>query len=418
MLGRSNYHKKDNMNFSTPITLTDVTGKSWSFNSNETLIEFVKKEIDFWAPLINLFTFNQVANSYIQRYSNFQQFFYQLNQWAPNFETWDANTTYSQIIGLVNSQISTNWVWSNHPFIHKWLELNEKSNSNIADAFFEAIVLKTTSRITGANSFEFYQGYLIAYEYINQNKTEINKRRNSEVKSLTRLRDELVEKHNELTDEVGKFQNNLTKWKDNTETKVSDWLVEKNTCLDETVLVQSKNFHEQLANWTEEKTNLANLYQEKLRLDPSVQYWTASAEKLNKQGLTWARTLVFSILFGFVTFAIFFIFWLKGDKTALSLQSLEGVILFATILSCYAFLLKSVSKAMFSSFHLQRVSEESALLTNLYLSLKEGKDDDPESRKIILQALFSRSETGLLSGEHGPTMPSVNEFINIIGKSK
>ena len=73
---------------------------------------------------------------------------------------------------------------------------------------------------------------------------------------------------------------------------------------------------------------------------------------------------------------------------------------------------------MFSSFHLQRVSEESALLTNLYLSLKEGKVDDPESRKIILQALFSRSETGLLSGEHGPTMPTATEFINIIGKSR
>ena len=30
---------------------------------------------------------------------------------------------------------------------------------------------------------------------------------------------------------------------------------------------------------------------------------------------------------------------------------------------------------------------------------------DKESRDIVLQALFSRSETGLLAQEHGPTMP-------------
>lgn len=404
------------MNLSTPITLTDITGKSWSFDSIETFKVFIKKEIDFWSPLANLSATNPSANSYIQRYSHFQYLLSQLISMEPQFAIWDANTTYSQIVNLVNSQIGTSWLWSNHPFILKWLELNETSNSNTADAFFEATVQKTTSRYP--NGFDFFQGYLIAYEYINQGKTDINKRRTSEVKSLDKLRDELAGKHHKLIDEIGDFQNSITEWKDKTEVKVSDWLVEKNSCLDDTVLIQSKNFHEQLAGWVDKKTNLENLYQEKLRLDPSAKYWTSSAEKLNEQGRTWARTLVGSILLGFVTFAIFFICWLKGDKTALSLQSLEGAILFATIISCYAFLLKSISKAMFSSFHLQRVSEESALLTNLYLSLKEGKDDDPESRKIVLQALFSRSETGLLSGEHGPTMPSVTEFINIIGKSR
>ena len=406
------------MNFSTPITLTDATGKSWSFDSTETLKVFIKKEIDFWTPLTSLSASNPTANSYIQKYSNFQYVLNQLTSLEPNFETWDANTTYSQIINLINSQIATAWVWSNHSLIQKWVELNETSNSNIADAFFEAMVLKTTSRSTGTNSFEFYQGYLIAYEYTNQDKSEINKRRNSEVKSLNKLRDQLVGKHNELIGDISEFQKGITEWKDGTQTQASDWLVEKNICLDDAVLIHSKNFHEQLAHWTESKLNLENLYRENLRLKPSAQYWTNNAEKLNTQGTSWARVLVLAILLGLIGFGIFFTLWLKGDKSALSLQRLEGVILFATIISCYAFLLKSISKAMFSSFHLQRVSEESALLTNLYLSLKEGKDDDPESRKIILQALFSRSETGLLSGEHGPTMPTATEFINIVGKSR
>ena len=180
------------MNFSTPITLTDATGKSWSFDSTETLKVFIKKEIDFWTPLTSLSASNPTANSYIQKYSNFQYVLNQLTSLEPNFETWDANTTYSQIINLINSQIATAWVWSNHSLIQKWVELNETSNSNIADAFFEALANKTSSR--HQNGFDFFQGYLIAYEYINQDKTNINKRRNSEIKSLSNLRDQLAVK--------------------------------------------------------------------------------------------------------------------------------------------------------------------------------------------------------------------------------
>ena len=68
----------------------------------------------------------------------------------------------------------------------------------------------------------------------------------------------------------------------------------------------------------------------------------------------------------------------------------------------------------FSSFHLMRDAEEREQLTHLYLNLRDGKDDDPESRKIILQALFSRSDTGLLAGDHSPTMPTVQDAIKII----
>lgn len=403
------------MKLPVPITITDFTQKTWSFDSLEAFEVFIKNQADFWSQRLSIASQNSIANQYIQKANNFQTIFNTILSWKPQLETWDSNAFTSNFTNLINSSIATSWLWSGHSFIEKWLELNQIP-SNTADAFFEAIVQKTTARF--ANGMDFLQGYLIAYEYINQDKTDINKRRNVEVKSLNNLRDQFIEKQNEIIGDVSEFQKNITEWKDKTQTQVSDWLVEKNTCLDGTVLFHSKNFHEQLSNWTEKQTNLESLYQEKLRLAPSAQYWTASADKLNKQGKGWANALVLSILLGLISFGIFFTLWLKGDKSALSLHSLEGVILFATIISCYAFLLKSISKAMFSSFHLQRVSEESALLTNLYLSLKEGKVDDPESRKIILQALFSRSETGLLSGEHGPTMPTATEFINIIGKSR
>ncbi|MDP3678295.1 MAG: DUF6161 domain-containing protein, partial [Methylotenera sp.] len=113
-------------------------------------------------------------------------------------------------------------------------------------------------------------------------------------------------------------------------------------------------------------------------------------------------------------FSIFFLGWLSGQPTGLGLQSIEGILIYATVLSSYAFLIKSLSKMTFSSFHLMRDAEEREQLTHLYLSLREGKDDDPESRKIVLKALFIRSDSGLLAGDHSPTMPTVQDAIKII----
>ena len=58
-----------------------------------------------------------------------------------------------------------------------------------------------------------------------------------------------------------------------------------------------------------------------------------------------------------------------------------------------------------------RDAQERELLTYLYLSLHKDKEIDESSRNIILQALFNRSETGLLANESGPTMPGIVEPI-------
>jgi hypothetical protein len=62
-------------------------------------------------------------------------------------------------------------------------------------------------------------------------------------------------------------------------------------------------------------------------------------------------------------------------------------------------------------------AEEREQLTLVYLALsKEGKIDEKE-RDIILEALFSRVETGLLSGDSSPAMPGVGSLIDqVFGK--
>lgn len=70
---------------------------------------------------------------------------------------------------------------------------------------------------------------------------------------------------------------------------------------------------------------------------------------------------------------------------------------------------------MFSSYHLARDAEERHTLTYFYLALLKDSAAKEEDKNLILQALFSRVETGLLKDDSGPTMPHEN-ITKIIGK--
>ena len=65
-----------------------------------------------------------------------------------------------------------------------------------------------------------------------------------------------------------------------------------------------------------------------------------------------------------------------------------------------------------------RDAEEREQVTYLYLSLSEETNVDEEARSIVLQALFSRSETGLLNQEHGPAMPGVSEAVRAATRNR
>lgn len=198
------------MKLPVPIVISDFSQKQWTFETIETFEAFIKSQADFWSLRIGIANTNPTANQYIQRANNFQAILNTISSWRPQFETWDSNTFNSNLTDLIRNNVGQSWVWSGHPYVEKWLELNNQS-ANTADAFFEAIVGKATSRF--ASGMEYFQGYLIAYEYINQGKTDINKRRNSEDKSLSSLRDQLIEKQNVLIEKVSSFEEGVTQGK-------------------------------------------------------------------------------------------------------------------------------------------------------------------------------------------------------------
>lgn len=398
------------MKFPEKITFTDYLGKSFEFETLETLKVFFKNQYGFWSAYQDLVNQNPTVSPIVRRADRFEQILSTLDSWSSSIESWDVMTFRNNFANNISNLITQRWLWSFHPFIQKWIELNEIS-ANVADAFFEAIVLKTTSRF--GSGIDYFQGYLIAYEYINQNNTNINNRRNSEKKSLLQLRDQLSEKHNQLITDTNIFQTDLTVWKNDVINKHKAWFDKQVSLLDDTLLMHSKNFHEQLAVWTNQHLETNNQFREKLRFEGAASYWGDKVKAFRKQGYWWGGALFSSLVIGIGLFSKYFLAWLDGQPTGLGIQSIEGVVIFATVLSSFAFLIKSLSKLTFSAFHLQRDAEEREQLTHLYLSLRDSAHDDTESRKIILQALFSRSDTGLLAGDHSPTMPSIQDVIRV-----
>lgn len=363
------------------VSIADLKGQVAEFEKLETLVSFIKSELKFWKEKEN-----QLKDSYGYQptYVNVQPYFQNIldiiGSWKAQISTWDESVFTNHINSLNASHIAPLtglWIWSGRPFIKTWIE-SYKISQAAGDGFIQAILKRQTPHIT---SYEWLKGYLLAYEFELQDESSLSKRRLSEEEAFDHLRQELLEKKTELIGDVSTFQADMETWRKGEELAI---------------------------------TTLKNTYEEKLRLEGAATYWNIRARECKEQGENWAGLLGATIFVAGVIFVSLMAAWLKAYNTGLQLNTLEGAIIFASILSLFAFAIKVLSKLTFSSFHLQRDAEEREQLTYLYLALANENKVDEESRSIVLQALFSRSETGLLASENGPTMPTVQDAIKAI----
>ncbi|GAB1053454.1 MAG: hypothetical protein Sw1PiTSA_32490 [Shewanella algae] len=408
------------------LTLTDVANKQVTFEDLRSLYAFAKEQSKFWSNAAEKYQ-NTQNHSSLNSSHYFNQLVNLIDSWKDNLEIWDDNQLNQQLNNQQRNlfySIRQHWLWSGHPFVGAFLECNKKYGIQGATSFFSFIVNK---QISNTGQKEGFIGSLLAYEYELQD-SDLTKRRNSEKLSFSHLRNQLDETNQKLIGEVDEFKDDFSTWDQTTRTSWQEWL-DKTSMEHATQQESQKSEHEeQQKNQKDEfiaymdgcKTRIADLentYQEKLRLEKPATYWKKSAKKYGLQGSLWAIALVATILLGLVFFYNFFDSWLKGQELAVKLNTLQGVVIFGSILAIYAFLIKTISKLTFSSFHLMRDSEEREQLTYLYLSLNNDGQIDGSSRELILQALFSRTETGLLAGESGPTMP-VHDLLKTVLKSK
>jgi len=393
------------------LTITDASNKSWIFEGLRELHDFILTEAEYWKEKNDdISASNKQVHPYVKTHVTLTHIANTIDSWEPNLKEWDEATFSTQIHSLNHSHINglrNNWLWSGHPYSSILAECNKKFNNKTAASFTDFILKK---QVTNIGDSDHFLGVMLAYEFINQD-SDLTKRRNGEKVSLGHLRSQLDEKTRHLVNEVEDFKSDFIEWDKVTKENWNAWITDTSTEHKTSQSTRNDEFRKYLDDCKTRISDLEHTYQEKLRLEKPATYWKKSAKKYGVQGGLWSLALIASLIMGVYYFSDFFTTWLAGKETEVKLSTIQGIILFGSILAIYAFLVKALSRLTFSSFHLMRDSEEREQLTYLYLALNNDKSIDEKSRDIVLQALFSRSETGLLASETGPKMPGITELL-------
>ncbi len=262
------------------------------------------------------------------------------------------------------------------------------------------------------------KGFIKAYEFDNAdnsiliNKKESEKRSFSSIKAhLRRNQTLLLKELNELFErEKERFEElnqSIGKEKENKVLDFDKWY--------DTTKQSSINLFEATNKQTED---LIKAFKEHTRLKEPSKYWEDRGKELNREGWLAIKWLAGLVVFACVT--LYLLLWLTPEGMLLSFvegdaAALKWSIVYITFISFLAVGIRSLNKVAFSSFHLARDAQERHHLTHVYLALIAEKDVDikDDDRQLILQSLFSRSESGLLRQDSSPSMPNnvVEKFI-------
>ncbi len=178
---------------------------------------------------------------------------------------------------------------------------------------------------------------------------------------------------------------------------------------------------EEAQSFIEEKNatllDLEKTYEEKLRLSEPADYWKKMSTSYNKKGIVW---LIISATISVATIAGLVLLIINTpnlfEENSYWLDLVKDTTLLTIITSIAIYTLRIAIKLAMSSFHLSRDAREREQLSYFYLSLMKTNAVSEKERALIINALFSRSDTGLLKGDSAPTM--TNNIIDLLEKDK
>ncbi|MBC8756429.1 hypothetical protein H2O64_17275 [Kordia sp. YSTF-M3] len=238
------------------------------------------------------------------------------------------------------------------------------------------------------------------YEF-RRNENDYIKRSEAEKKSLQVLR-------SEFESYIEKVEHKLTSFDGRSTEKFEGWFRTERQDYDRWITKTQKAFQTFDEKSKQTITDKEELYDKKLQLSAPTEYWSKRAIQLRKEGNKWLYWLIGCsvIAITLLTLILYFI----SDGTLKELYEKTGLairwsIVFITLISFLAFGIRTFTKLMFSSYHLASDAEERKQLTYVYLALKQDKNIDEKERHLVLQSLFSRSDSGLLKSDTSPTMP-------------
>ena len=422
-------------------SLTDSGGETFEFTSLRSLSDFCARERDFWAEKLEILSEESIYDGDIppefKVAEELKRLVDKIDLADHEDEEYPSRAIQNDLENLYNYQLTnlrSDWLYSGHPYTEQFIDLTTRYSPAAARAFL-FFIQRRHSWTSHELSIDEFKGYSAAYEFENQD-SDLVKRRKSERAAIGKIRKDFTESKDKLFGEVAAlksdYENLSAEAKQELVEELEAWhqqRAENDEKFDQAIMQYQwsvadsiKDHNAEIEAIKEDSRKkiraLEETYEERLRLEPAAKYWKDSAGRLRRQGVFFVALIASTVGAGLLAGIDLFETWLSHEKLPIDLTSLQGVVITITVLAIYAYILRLLSRMTFSSFHLMRDAEEREQLTYLYLALSNQTDVDEKSREIVLQALFSRSETGLLTNEHGPVMPGMdlNQLLKGIGR--
>jgi hypothetical protein len=285
-------------------------------------------------------------------------------------------------------------LWEKNPevaegAIHYHIDHDSKHNPNSPNAL----------------NLPYMEGVLLAFH--NEHQELLSDDLQHEKKAFADLKAEIATTRDFAKSDYQRFTNEVSFWKDATKGEIQTFLSEERQLFEDSHKSCVNKFEESHQNWSDHIGEMEKLYNEKLRLEGPAQYWKQFETDYQRRGRVWAGLAVLATLFliGFVCFVLYRppeIF----KSLEVTLAGAKGAVMLAIALSAIIYIVHLFVRFATSAYHLARDAREREQLTHVFLALIREKAAEPKEREIVLQALFSRADTGLLKGDSSPTMPT------------
>lgn len=358
------------------------------FTTINQLKVFVDGEVEFWSQC-NEGRANEIRSHFNNIKSDLNYFF---NFYNKNSE-YNANDYLNRVLKNLGCK--------RFPLVFSETQIGKfiLEQYNVSYQYANAAVdylFNTSNSLSNISNKEYFKGVLEAYKYRNQ-EIAFTKLEDNFDESILDIKEKIIkthdnlykvskEYHQNLIESYNDFSGDISNWRDTIKSEVESYLKEKVSTF----------------------KDLEISYKEKLKLEAPIDYWDKLCNEYNKKGKIWTTIAVITSVI--IIMLLMIILYnvpsqLNVTLDSFSFQSLRATLILALLVSIGVYLIRLFVKLALSAYHLSRDAKERYQLTYVYLSLiNEGKISD-QDRTIVLQALFSRADTGLLKGDSSPTLP-------------
>ena len=225
--------------------------------------------------------------------------------------------------------------------------------------------------------------------------------KNFEQKTLRPAQDKL----GQLLQEAGESQQEVTRFIEEKRKEVQAQ-VDKN-------IAEMDDYKSKVDDWEAKKHKeldvLEETYGNKLQLEAPEKLWNERSKKYRIRAWCWTCGLVLAVAILLPVVAWFINSLHKSPKEITDkIPLLSEQVLFIGVISFFIYIIRIIVKIVMSNHHIAMEYEQKAALTRFYQALTyKGIEVDDNEKLIIMSALFSKADTGLVKTSESIDLYSV-----------